>query len=182
MEKALRKVTVKVSTEAAFILLTVVSALVLPQIFHAAGMHFGIGGALGQMFLPMYLPVMILGFYRGAAVGAIAGLISPLVSFAITSMPAKAILPYIAVELIATGLLAGVFAKVKLPALLRVFLVQICAKAARLCAFAIGVSASGATLTVDGLFAGIAQSWPGVLLQLALVTYLIFVKEKKRDA
>lgn len=182
MEKTLRQISVKISVEAAFILLTVASAVILPQILHTAGIYLGIGGMLGQIFLPMYLPVLILGFYRGAAVGAIAGLIAPLVSFMMSGMPAKAILPYIAIELIATGLLAGIFANVKIFALARVFLVQICAKAVRLCAFAIGVCVNGGTLTASGLFSGIVQSWPGVLLQLVLVSYLIFVKEKKHDA
>ena len=182
MEKTLKQTAIKISKETAFILLTIAGAVILPQIFHGAGVLFGVGGQLGQMFLPMYLPILILGFYRGAASGAIVGLLAPLVSFAITGMPGEAILPYITVELIAMGLLAGAFSNLKTFALVRVLLVQIIAKAIRLCAFAIGTAFMGNTLTATSLFSGILTSIPGVLLQLVVVTYLIVKKEKKCDA
>ena len=86
---------------------------------------------LFQMFLPMYIPVIIFGFYRGAVPGAIAGILAPLCSYAITQMPVKALLPYIAIELVFTGFFAGIFSKVKMPSVLRVLSVQICAKIVR---------------------------------------------------
>ena len=73
MERTIRKTAINLSKEALFILVTVASAVILPQILHGAGLALGVGGQLGQMFLPMYLPVMILGFYRGAVPGAIVG-------------------------------------------------------------------------------------------------------------
>ena len=60
MEKSLNKVIFKLSKEAAFILITLVSAVALPQLLHTLGIGLGIGGKLGQIFLPMYLPVMII--------------------------------------------------------------------------------------------------------------------------
>ena len=178
MEKLLSKKAVKISTEAAFILLTVVGAVVLPQIFHALGVLLGVGGALGQIFLPMYIPVLIIGFYRGPVPGAISGLLAPIASFLIANMPAAAILPFITVELVATGLLAGVFMSSKLPALLRVFLVQLGAKALRLGTLAISLIITTGKVSASALSAGILMSLPGVAIQLALLTFLIVKKEK----
>ena len=178
MEKLLTKRVVRLSKEAAFVLVTVVCAVVLPQIFHALGVVLGIGGALGQMFLPMYIPVLIFGFYRGSASGAVAGLLAPLASFALTNMPTAALLPFITLELIATGLLAGVFAKSKLPAALRVLAVQVGAKLVRIAAFAISLYAANGAVSVSVLFGGILTSIPGVVLQLVLVTLFLTKKEK----
>ena len=181
MEKSLSRKTINLSKEAAFILLTVVCSVVLPQIFHAAGVLLGVGGKLGQIFLPMYVPVLIIGFYRGPVSGAITGLFAPLASFAITNMPSAVLLPFITLELIATGLLAGAFSKSKLPVMLRVFLVQIIAKAVRLSAFAISLYATNGTVSAQALFDGILMSVPGVVLQLALVTFLVVKKEKQHE-
>ena len=178
MEKILRKRIINLSKEAAFILLTVVCAVVLPQIFHAVGVLLGVGGALGQIFLPMYIPVLIIGFNRGIFAGAITGLLAPLVSFAITSMPSESLLPFITLELIATGILAGVLFKAKLPAVLRVLSVQVIAKLVRLAVFAISLYVTSGTVSASALFAGVLTSVPGVLLQLALVSLLIVKKEK----
>ena len=182
MEKSLRQTMIKVSKEALFILLTIVSAVLLPQIFHGVGVLLGVGGQLGQMFLPMYLPVLIIGFYRGALPGAIAGLLSPLVSFAITAMPSQALLPYITIELIATGALAGILSNVKWPAILRVFAIQVAAKILRLIVFAISLYTTKGMITASALFAGVLTSIPGILLQLVVVTYFIMKKEKKNNA
>ena len=179
MEKALFKRTlIKISKETLFILLTVASAVILPQIFHGVGVLLGVGGKLGQILLPMYLPVLIIGFYRGIAPGAVAGFFAPLISFALTGMPQESLLPYITVELIATGALAGVFAKIKIPATLRVLSVQALAKALRLIIFAIALYSANGAITATALFAGIVSSIPGILLQLILVSYLIIKKEK----
>ena len=178
MEKSLQKTILKLSKETAFILLTVVSAVILPQIFHGLGLLLGVGGTLGQIFLPMYIPVLILGFYRGPVSGAIVGLLAPLVSFAFTEMPTKAVLPYIALELIATGALAGLFAKAKFHAVFRVLSVQVIAKIIRLVAFAIALYFTSGNISSTVLFSGVVESIPGVVIQICLLTYLISKKEK----
>ena len=181
MEATLRKTVIKISKETAFVLLTVACAVVLPQIFHGLGVLLGVGGKLGQIFLPMYIPVIILGFYRGPVVGAVTGLLAPLVSFAITEMPTEALLPFITVELIATGLLAGVNSDVKMHATLRILSVQAGAKAVRLLAFLIVSLVKTGTVVASQLFAGIITAIPGVVLQLVLLTYLLMNKEKGNE-
>ena len=180
MERTVKQNAIRLSKEAAFILLTVVCAVALPQLFHGAGVLLGIGGQLGQIFLPMYLPVMIIGFYRGWIPGAIAGLLAPLFSFWMTQMPSAALLPYITVELIATGIFAGLLANARYPAILRVLSVQALAKAVRIGAFMFVTGViNGNTLTAASVFAGITQSIPGIVLQLILVTALLMVKRKE---
>ena len=181
MENVFTKKAIRLSKEAAFLLLTVVCAVLLPQIFHAVGILVGVGGKLGQIFLPMYIPVLIIGFYRGPATGALSGLLSPLVSFAITEMPSAALLPYITVELVAMGALAGLFAKSKLPAVPRVLSVQVIAKLIRIAVLATVLFVSSGTLTASALFAGLLISLPGVVLQLALVSFLLIRKEKQHE-
>ena len=181
MERTIRKTAINLSKEALFILVTVASAVILPQILHGAGLWLGVGGKLGQMFLPMYLPVMILGFYRGAVSGAIVGFIAPLVSFAITGMPAEALLPYITVELVATGIFAGVFANVKLFAPLRVLSVQVIAKAVRLAVLAASLWFTTGSVSTKSLSAGIVDSIPGIVLQLLVVGFFLAYKDKKRN-
>ena len=181
MEATLRKAAIKISKESAFVLLTVACAVALPQIFHGLGVLLGVGGKLGQIFLPMYIPVIILGFYRGPVAGAVTGLLAPLVSFAITGMPTEALLPFITVELIATGLLAGVICNVKMHATLRILSVQTGAKAVRLLAFLIVSLIKTGTVVASQLFAGILTSIPGIVLQLILITYLLMNKEKGNE-
>ena len=178
MEKALQKKVIRISTETAIILLTVASAVLLPQILHGFGILLGVGGQLGQMLLPMYLPVLIIGAYRGSVSGAIVGVLSPIVSFAITGMPAQALLPYITLELIATGLLIGMRPLSKLPAILRVLAVQALAKLVRLSAYAIALYSATGSVSASALLAGVLLSLPGVAIQLALVSYLIAKKER----
>ena len=181
MEKTLRNVAIRISKEAAFILLTVASAVVFPQALHTLGAALGIGGQLGQMLLPMYLPVMILGFYRGIIPGAITGALAPIVSFMLTGMPAKALLPYIMIELIATGIFAGLLTRVKFSAVLRVLSVQILAKIVRLSVYGVVLYSANGTIAAPTLFAGILTSVPGLVLQLVVVTLIIVIKEKKTN-
>jgi hypothetical protein len=179
MEKTLRNIAIRISKEAAFILLTVASAVVFPQILHTLGAALGLGGSLGQMLLPMYLPVMILGFYRGEIPAAITGLAAPLVSFMLTGMPQKALLPYIIIELIATGIFAGVLTRVKFFAPLKVLSVQFLAKIVRLSVFAVALYSTTGAVSASALTAGLLTSIPGLVLQLVVVSIVIVKKESK---
>ena len=181
MEKTLRKAAIKLTKETVFILFTVGLAVLLPQALHLMGNAFNVGGALGQIFLPMYLPILIIGFYRGPISGAVAGLLAPLVSFGLTAMPQSAVLPFVTIELIVTGLFAGAFSKVKLPAVLRVFTVQVLAKAVRVVAVALSLYLASGKVVGSALFAGILTSVPGVLLQIVIVSLLVARKEKKAN-
>ena len=93
-------------------------------------------------------------------------------------MPQEALLPYVAVELVATGLFAGLLNGTKMPVLLKVPTVQVIAKIIRLMTLALSLYLAGATVTAQGLLDGILVSIPGVLLQIVLVGLVLFTKEK----
>ena len=179
MEQMIQKKKIDLPREALWVLLTVVGAVLIPQILHGLGILLGIGGSLGQMLLPMYLPVMILGFYRGPWVGAIAGVLAPQVSFIVSGMPARGVLAFITLELVMIGAFSGVFAVCKIPAVLRVLSVQVAAKGVRLVAFAVSAwIANGSFPAASDLFSGILQSIPGYCLQILVMLYLLNRKEQ----
>lgn len=74
--------------------------IVLPMAFHS------IPNA-GSVWLPMHIPVMICGLVAGPAAGAATGLLAPVLSSLLTGMPAAAILPSMACELVTYGLVSG---------------------------------------------------------------------------
>ena len=163
-------------------ILAIAAAVLLPQMVHAVGVVTGVGGMLGQILLPMYIPVFVIGFYRGPVSGILTGLFAPLISFWMTGMPAMNILPYMMIELIAIGALAGLLAKSKGAALWRVLMVQAGAKAIRLLIFAGNLYfAIDGALTASLVFGDVVRSIPGILLQLAVVTVLLKIKEKEEN-
>ena len=183
MEKTIRSRIIAFSKETAILISAIVAAVLLPQMVHAVGVVAGVGGMLGQILLPMYIPVFVIGFYRGPVSGILTGLLAPLVSFWMTGMPAMNILPYMMIELIAIGALAGLLAKSKGAALWRVLLVQVGAKAVRLLAFAGNLYfATEGALTASMVFGDVVRSIPGILLQLVVVTVLLKMKEKEDNA
>jgi hypothetical protein len=68
--------------------------------------------------------------------------------------------------------------KAKIPAVLRVLLVQLAAKAVRLIAFGVALYAANGTLQASAVFAGVVTSVPGVVIQLLVLSYLIVKKGK----
>ena len=78
--------------------------IVLPMAFHA------LPGA-GNVWLPMHIPVMICGLVAGPVAGAATGVLAPVLSSLLTGMPAAPILPSMACELVAYGLVSGLLAR-----------------------------------------------------------------------
>ena len=182
MEKTIRSKVIEWSKETAILILAIVAAVLLPQMVQGIGVVTGVGGMLGQILLPMYIPVFVIGFYRGPVSGILTGLFAPLISFWMTGMPAMNILPYMMIELIAIGALAGLLAKSKGAALWRVLVVQAGAKAIRLLIFAGNLYfAIDGALTASLVFGDVVRSIPGILLQLVVVTVLLKMKEKEEN-
>ena len=174
MEKTYNSTKLTLSRKAVYTILTVVSAVVLTQIVHAVGVLTGTGAVLGQVLMPMYLPVLILGFIAGPAAGAVAGILSPLVSFAVTSMPSAAMLPFMATELLCFGLFAGLLKNVKINPFLKVLSVMIIGRFVRIAATAAAVylfnsTAVGFMPTLKIMLAGL----PGMLIQLLIVSFAV---------
>ena len=126
MERTINKNLCIFLNNALWICVCVISALILPQLFHAFGIISGSGEKFGQMFLPMYLPVLILAFKTNPFAGVIAGILSPIISFSISGMPTAAMLPLITVELACFGLFAGLIKDKKRNIFAKIFIEIIC--------------------------------------------------------
>ncbi len=151
------------------------SAVTLPQLFHLIGTVSGTGAALGSAFLPMHIPVFAAGLMAGPAVGILAGAISPVLSFAISGMPAAALLPFMMIELAGYGLFSGLLANTKTPVFFKLLFAQICGRAARSIALVFAVYAIHSTsVPISSIWETIVDGLPGILLQWALIPLLIF--------
>ena len=174
MEKSLNKNTVSLLQRTLAVLITVISAIALPQLFHAFGVFAGVGGKFGQMFLPMYLPVLILALKTNVASGVIAGLISPLISYLISGMPEAVMLPVIAIELGCFGLFGGLISKKKINVFAKIIIVQVLSKIVRIIATVIlSCFMDNIAISVALVFSTTLLALPGYIIQLLAVPYFV---------
>lgn len=165
----------EIKTKGLIILLTVVSAVALPQIFHALGVVSGAGSLPGQIFLPMHIPVLIAALVCGPAVGLISGLISPIISFAVSGMPAVTLLPFMIIELGAYGLSAGLLFKVNMPTVAKLLVAQVAGRAIRAATAIIAVYGfDSQALTLASILSSITTALPGIVLQWALIPLAVY--------
>lgn len=152
----------------------ILASILLPQLFHAAGVLSGIGSAAGTAFLPMHIPVLLAGFLGGPLVGIVAGALSPLISFCISGMPALPMLPFMMIELGIYGLTAGLLTKTKLPLFIQLLLTQIAGRVARIIAglAAIYLFDNPALTIASACWTFITAGAFGILLQWALIPLL----------
>ncbi|MBQ7980840.1 MAG: ECF transporter S component [Oscillospiraceae bacterium] len=156
------------------ILAAIAASVILPQLFHAIGAISGTGSAVGAALLPMHIPVILAGFIGGPAVGLIAGLFSPLVSFAISSMPTAALLPFITIELAAYGFGAGLISKTKLNSFAKLVIIQLAGRAARALAILAAVYVLGNTsLSAASIVEFITAGLFGIILQWAFIPFAV---------
>lgn len=167
------RLSVKAQTLAA--LAAIVGAVVLPQIFHALGAASGLGTALGETFLPMHLPIILVGLLAGPYAGAAAGLLGPLVSFAVSSMPGAAMLPFMMIELFAYGLFAGLLRNGKLPTFAKLLIVQAGGRALRAGAILTAVFAFGnEKVQIASIRMSVVTGICGIVLQWALIPLIVY--------
>ena len=139
-------------------------AVVTPTIFH----QFNLAG---PKFLPMHIFVLIAGLLFGWRTGLLVGLLSPLLSFSITHLPPLAILPETILELAVYGLAIGLLRERGLNIWFALLGAMILGRLARL-AF-IFVAGSQANPR-----AFLQTSWPGIVLQLALIPVVFYLLQK----
>lgn len=174
-----KKLSVKTQTIAAVI--SIVSAVVLPQIFHFLGAVSGLGTTLGETFLPMHLPIIAVGLLVGGYAGAIAGVISPLISFAITGMPNAALLPFMMIELCIYGLSSGVLCNVKMPTIFKVVIAQVSGRVFRALAILIAVYGFSSTaVPVAIIWKSILAGIFGLVLQWTFLPLMVYRVENAR--
>lgn len=154
--------------------LLIAIGLILPQFFHMIG-----GSAAGGMMLPMHIPVLLGGLLLGSGFGGAVGALTPVLSFALTGMPPAAKLPFMLLELVTYGLVAGWLASKKKNVYVCLISAQICGRLvnalALAAAFYIFRLQVPAVVTVwSALLTGI----PGIVIQLILIPALVFALQK----
>lgn len=156
--------------------LLIALGLVLPGVFHSFG-----GQSAGTVFLPMHIPVLIAGLYLGPVCGAIVGVVTPLMSSILTGMPPFGILPYMMLELLAYGCIAGLFYRmVKRNVYLALLVAQVGGRIVK--ALVLLVAAYIFRLPnvagVLSVWIAAATGWPGLLIQLALIPPIVLALQK----
>lgn len=131
----------------------------------------------GPAFLPMHLFVLTAGLLFGWRAGLFVGFLTPLVSFTVSGMPLLPVLPQITVEIMIYGLAAGFFReKLKLNLYLSLILAMV---VGRLGLFlAVWVLATNPAGPLLGLWKAIAIGWPGIIIQLALIPFIVIWLKK----
>ncbi len=164
------------------VLVTLVAAVLLPQICHLLGRASGVGSALGEMLLPMHLPILLAGALAGPFVGGVAGVMAPLVSFVLTGMPGAALLPFMVIELGVYGLCAGALSRTKLPTVAQLVAAQFAGRVMR--ALAIVVAVYGFSYTavpVAIIWNSVRVGLIGIALQWMMIPLIVYrVKHASR--
>lgn len=164
-------------------ILGIVWAVLLPQLFHMAGILTGTGSLPGTIFLPMHIAVFMTGLTYGMHIGLLVGVFSPLLSSFLSGMPALPMAGIMSVELAAYGLTCGILSKKKIPVLLKVFIAQLCGRIVKL--FFLFIFNFVSNLTVFSFaefFNSVLISVPGILLQLIALPLLCAITTRKRPS
>ena len=181
MEKlTARPLSLKKKTAAT--LTAIVCAVILPQFVHLCGILSGTGSSLGEILLPMHLPVMIVGALAGPVAGMTAGLLSPIISFALTGMPAAAVLPFMCIELLTYGLVMGLLSEKKLSAPVKILITQISGRAIRALAMLFSFYAlDNSTANAAKFLSSIGRGWIGISIQLVAVSLTTYLIRKRNE-
>jgi hypothetical protein len=152
---------------AAFVVLSVLT----PWAFHKFP-------TAGPTYLPMHFFIFAAALAAGWQAGAIVGLLTPFASYAVSGMPPLTILPQVAVEVTAYGLIAGLLRqRFHLNVLWSLLGAMVAGRLALLIAVFIVQAVTGnvysplgpSATPLNAVWNTIAQSWPGILAQLVLI-------------
>ena len=179
--KALEKPHLSVKAKTLYAAAAIAGAVVLPQIFHALGAVSGLGTSVGEAFLPMHLPVILAGLLAGPLVGAVSGFSAPLISFALSGMPLFTMVPFMAIELCAYGLLAGLLRSAKMPEAAKVLLIQLGGRLVKAAAIAAAFYVFGSeSVQVSSVLTSVYTGVFGIVLQLVLIPLIIYRAENPK--
>ena len=149
-----------------FCAICVALCVVLPMAFHALGS--------GTVFLPMHVPLLLCGLVCTWPYGVVCGLLGPLLSSVLTGMPAAAVLPSMMAELAVYGLVTALVMRLVHTGRLYGDL-YIALGVVKALTFPAGSWSMAAWVS-----AHILLSWPGTLIQLALLPTLVVALTKAR--
>lgn len=162
------------------VILTVSTAILLPQIFHLLGLSLGRGADIGQMFLPMYLPIMVASFLVPLPTAIIVAIISPFANYLLCRMPNIYMLPYMIIELVSLAFFCNALRPAKLPFFAKVLISQIASRMVKVlfALLAVGMFGMKAYSPSQIIFITL-NGWYGVLLQLFCVPLILSFLEKQ---
>ena len=161
---------------AAFVALSVFTPWAVHQIPNA-----------GATYLPIQFFIFIAALAGGWQMGAIVGLLTPFASYFISGMPMMTVLPQIAVEVTAYGLIAGILRqKFHLRVVWSLLGAMIGGRIALLGTIGIVQAITGNVYSPLGPSATafsawwntVAQAWPGMLIQLAVIPVGFWIYER----
>lgn len=160
------------------LLLTVIAILgsvALPQLVHVVGRLSGVGTALGELLLPMHFFVLLAGLLAGPSVGVVTGAFAPLLSYLLSGMPREAVLPFMLIELVGYGLLAGLMSEVKMHSFVKLLVAQVGGRVLRAAAVLIAIYGFHVeTVSVSSIPNMIVSGVIGILLQWCILPLILF--------
>ena len=169
----LTKHSLSVKRKTVLTLAFVALSVALPWIFHALGHVLNIGTSVGEIFLPMHIFVMVAGFVLGPVWGGGVGIASVTLSFMITNMPTAVMLPFIAVELCAYGIFAGVIRNMRFNSVLKVAAVQIFGRLVKAAVIIVAINFFASPVQAKIIYTSIVTGLPGIALQLLAVPFIV---------
>lgn len=148
--------------------------VLLPQVFHMLG-----GLTTGALFLPMHIPVLLAGFLLGPYFGFFVGLITPIISFFLTGMPPSARLPFMLIELMAYGLLSGLFYQRKWNIYVSLIAAQVCGRLVYAASLLIAAHLIHLDVApVIAVWTTATTGLPGIVIQIILIPPLVALLKK----
>ena len=163
-------------------IVSIIMAVLAPQIAHVLGRAFGVEKAIGEIILPMHFPVILVGVLAGPYAGLITGLMGPLASSLLTGRPAMVKLPFMMIELGAYGLVAGLLRNTRLNMVFKVLIAQLAGRVIRALAIIIAVSGFGnPNLEIAAIIPGYVKGIIGIALELALIPLIMWGINKAAD-
>lgn len=155
-------IKLSVLKKALFIVIFTALSVALPWFCH----QFNLAG---PTFLPMHFFVLMAGLLFGWRVGLFVGFLTPLVSFLSSGMPPVILLPTITLEVMAYGFFAGLMREKKIDLWLGLILALIFGKLVLFFSAWLLMSVS----PVNYLYNAVKTGLPGLLIQLALLPFLV---------
>lgn len=175
MVEILEKARKTVRGKTMLTLCAIAASVALPQLIHMIGAISGLGTSLGEVLLPMHFFVFLVGLYAGPAAGSVTGACAPLISFLLSGMPRAASLPFMMIELLGYGLIAGLLSEVKINSFCKLVIAQISGRLLRAGAVLVATTVFAAEgITVASVWSAVATGALGIALQWCILPLLLF--------
>ena len=140
---------------------------------------------IGSMLCPMHIPVLLAGFLCGPVWAGAVGLVAPLLRHAMFAMPPFPMAFAMSAELLAYGVLTGVFyrllPKKKSNIYFSLILAMLLGRVVWGAAMVVIMSANGGAFTWAAFLAGgFTSALPGIVLHIVLIPILVMALENAK--